>query len=106
MRRIQPAALGAKYVLWTLFGSSSGWENREFHPGDGMLNLGFMMFPLVFLVMGCCPFLVWLFINRTNLGMIVDAGTKTTDGADAWRQHPDGLDIYSKSGSMARFPGY
>lgn len=50
---------------------------------DGMVNLGFMMFPeyrFFIIVAGAAVlFLVWLFINRTNLGMIVRAGTKDNE---------------------------
>jgi len=50
---------------------------------DGMVNLGFMMFPryrLFIIVAGAAVlFLVWLFINRTNLGMVVRAGTKDNE---------------------------
>jgi len=50
---------------------------------DGMVNLGFIMFPayrFFIIVFGAAVlFLVWLFINRTNLGMIVRAGTKDNE---------------------------
>jgi branched-chain amino acid transport system permease protein len=50
---------------------------------DGMVNLGFIMFPayrFFIIVLGAAVlFLVWLFINRTNLGMIVRAGTKDNE---------------------------
>jgi branched-chain amino acid transport system permease protein len=50
---------------------------------DGMVNLGFMMFPayrfFIIVIGAVVLFLVWLFINRTNLGMIVRAGTKDNE---------------------------
>jgi branched-chain amino acid transport system permease protein len=50
---------------------------------DGMVNLGFMMFPayrfFIIIIGAAVLFLVWLFINRTNLGMIVRAGTKDNE---------------------------
>jgi branched-chain amino acid transport system permease protein len=49
----------------------------------GMVNLGFMMFPKYRFFMifagGFVLFLVWLFINKTNVGMIVRAGTKDNE---------------------------
>ena len=50
---------------------------------NGMVNLGFMMFPeyrfFIIIAGAAVLFLVWLFINRTNLGMIVRAGTKDNE---------------------------
>jgi len=50
---------------------------------DGMLNLGFMMFPtyrfFIIVIGAAVLFFVWLFINKTNLGMIVRAGTKDNE---------------------------
>ena len=50
---------------------------------EGMVNLGFMMFPayrfFIIVIGAAVLFLVWLFINRTNLGMIVRAGTKDNE---------------------------
>ncbi|OGP87893.1 MAG: ABC transporter permease [Deltaproteobacteria bacterium RBG_16_47_11] len=50
---------------------------------DGMVNLGFMMFPkyrFFMIVAGAVVvILVWLFINKTNIGMVVRAGTKDNE---------------------------
>ncbi len=49
----------------------------------GMVNLGFMMFPkyrFFMIVAGAVVLcLVWLFINKTNIGMVVRAGTKDNE---------------------------
>jgi branched-chain amino acid transport system permease protein len=49
----------------------------------GMVNLGFMMFPkyrFFMIVAGAIVlFLVWLFINKTSIGMVVRAGTKDNE---------------------------
>ena len=49
----------------------------------GMVNLGFLMFPkyrFFMIVAGAVVlFLVWLFINKTNIGMVVRAGTKDNE---------------------------
>ena len=49
----------------------------------GMVNLGFTMFPkyrFFMIVAGAVVlFLVWLFINKTNIGMVVRAGTKDNE---------------------------
>ena len=49
----------------------------------GMVNLGFVMFPkyrFFMIVAGAIVlFLVWLFINKTNIGMVVRAGTKDNE---------------------------
>ena len=50
---------------------------------NGMVNLGFMMFPkyrFFMIVAGAVVlFLVWLFINKTSIGMVVRAGTKDNE---------------------------
>jgi branched-chain amino acid transport system permease protein len=50
---------------------------------EGMVNLGFMMFPryrFFMIILGAIViFLVWLFINKTNIGMVVRAGTKDNE---------------------------
>lgn len=50
---------------------------------NGMINLGFMMFPkyrFFMIVAGAVVlFLVWLFINKTSIGMVVRAGTKDNE---------------------------
>lgn len=50
---------------------------------NGMVNLGFMMFPkyrfFMILVGAAVVFLIWLFINRTNIGLVVRAGTKDNE---------------------------
>jgi branched-chain amino acid transport system permease protein len=50
---------------------------------NGMINLGFTMFPkyrFFMIVAGAVVlFLVWLFINKTNVGMVVRAGTKDNE---------------------------
>lgn len=50
---------------------------------DGRINLGFMMFPkyrfFMIVVGAIVVFLVWLFINKTNIGMVVRAGTKDNE---------------------------
>ena len=50
---------------------------------SGMVNLGFMMFPnyrfFMIFAGGFVLFLVWLFINKTNVGMVVRAGTKDNE---------------------------
>lgn len=50
---------------------------------DGRINLGFMMFPkyrfFMIVVGAIVMFLVWLFINKTNIGMVVRAGTKDNE---------------------------
>lgn len=75
--------LGLNYVLVDLirilFGL--GGTPSSVPPAfQGMVNLGFMLFPkyrLFMIVAGALVvFLVWLFINRTNIGMVVRAGTK------------------------------
>lgn len=49
----------------------------------GMVNLGFLMFPkyrFFMIVAGAAVLLlVWLFINKTNIGMVVRAGTKDNE---------------------------
>ena len=49
----------------------------------GAVNLGFMLFPkyrLFMIVVGAVVMvLVWLFINRTNVGMVIRAGTKDSE---------------------------
>ena len=49
----------------------------------GMINLGFVIFPkyrFFIIVAGAIVlFLVWLFINKTNIGMVVRAGTKDNE---------------------------
>ena len=49
----------------------------------GMVNLGFMMFPkyrfFMILAGAAVVVLIWLFINRTNIGMVVRAGTKDNE---------------------------
>jgi branched-chain amino acid transport system permease protein len=49
----------------------------------GMVNLGFLMFPkyrFFMIVAGAVVLLlVWLFINKTNIGMVVRAGTKDNE---------------------------
>jgi branched-chain amino acid transport system permease protein len=49
----------------------------------GAVNLGFMFFPkyrLFMIVVGALVMLlVWLFINKTNIGMVVRAGTKDSE---------------------------
>jgi branched-chain amino acid transport system permease protein len=50
---------------------------------EGMVNLGFMLFPryrFFMIVVGALVVcLVWLFLNRTNIGMVVRAGTKDSE---------------------------
>ena len=50
---------------------------------NGMVNLGFTMFPkyrFFMIVAGAIVLsLVWLFINKTNIGMVVRAGTKDNE---------------------------
>lgn len=50
---------------------------------DGRINLGFMMFPkyrfFMIVVGAIVVFLVWFFINKTNIGMVVRAGTKDSE---------------------------
>jgi len=50
---------------------------------DGRINLGFMMFPkyrfFMIVVGAIVMFLIWLFINKTNIGMVVRAGTKDNE---------------------------
>jgi branched-chain amino acid transport system permease protein len=47
---------------------------------EGMVNLGFMMFPkyraFIVLVSAIAVALIWIVIHRTNLGMVIRAGTK------------------------------
>jgi branched-chain amino acid transport system permease protein len=49
----------------------------------GSLNLGFMFFPkyrfFLIIVGALVTILVWLFINKTNIGMVVRAGTKDSE---------------------------
>jgi branched-chain amino acid transport system permease protein len=49
----------------------------------GSLNLGFMFFPkyrfFLIIVGALVTILIWLFINKTNIGMVVRAGTKDSE---------------------------
>jgi branched-chain amino acid transport system permease protein len=50
---------------------------------DGRINLGLLMFPkyrfFMIVMSAIVVFLVWLFINKTNIGMVVRAGTKDNE---------------------------
>lgn len=63
-------------ILFGLGGTPSAVPARF----QGMVNLGFMMFPryrfFMIVVGALVVFLVWLFINKTNIGMVVRAGTR------------------------------
>ncbi len=75
--------LGLNYVLVDLirilFGLG-GTPSSVPASFQGMVSLGFMLFPkyrLFMIVAGALVvFLVWLFINKTNVGMVIRAGTK------------------------------
>lgn len=75
--------LGLNYVLVDLiriFFGLGGTPSAVPAAFQGMVNLGFMMFPkyrfFMIVVATVVVFLVWLFINKTNIGMVVRAGTK------------------------------
>jgi branched-chain amino acid transport system permease protein len=75
--------LGLNYVIVDviriLFGLG-GTPSAVPESFQGMVNLGFMMFPryrfFMIVVGAVVVVLVWLFINKTNIGMVVRAGTK------------------------------
>ena len=75
--------LGLNYVLVDLiriFFGLGGTPSSVPVAFQGMVNLGFMLFPkyrfFMIVVAAVVVFLVWLFINKTNIGMVVRAGTK------------------------------
>ena len=75
--------LGLNYVLVDLiriFFGLGGTPSAVPVAFQGMVNLGFMLFPkyrfFMIVVAAVVVFLVWLFINKTNIGMVVRAGTK------------------------------
>jgi branched-chain amino acid transport system permease protein len=75
--------LGLNYVLVDLIRISFGLGGTPSAvPASfaGMINLGFMMFPkyrfFVIVIGAIVVALVWLLINKTNVGMIIRAGTK------------------------------
>ncbi|MEK7743526.1 MAG: branched-chain amino acid ABC transporter permease, partial [Elusimicrobiota bacterium] len=75
--------LGLNYVLVDLiriFFGLGGTPSAVPAAFQGMVNLGFMLFPkyrfFMIIVAAVVVVLVWLFINKTNIGMVVRAGTK------------------------------
>ena len=75
--------LGLNYVLVDLiriFFGLGGTPSAVPVSFQGMVNLGFMLFPkyrfFMIVVAAVVVVLVWVFINKTNIGMVVRAGTK------------------------------
>jgi len=78
--------LGLTYVFVDLIRIAFGLagEPTSIPAGfTGAVNLGFMFFPkyrlFVIIIGALVMVLVWLFINKTNIGMVVRAGTKDSE---------------------------
>jgi len=78
--------LGLTYVFVDLIriGFGLAGEPTAIPAGfTGAINFGFMTFPkyrfFIIIVGAIIIFLVWLFINKTNIGMVIRAGTKDSE---------------------------
>jgi branched-chain amino acid transport system permease protein len=78
--------LGVNYVLVEIVRITFGLGGlpTQIPKGfQGMINIGFMMFPkyraFIILVGAIVVLLIWLFIHKTNIGMVIRAGTKDSE---------------------------